>query len=247
MSILRVVGVAVVFFAVAAQARAQVNFNDGFEGATLSSFWVPQTDSGMFTLSNEHVFQGSQSLKLTTFDTPGVNKNVVLRHTFSELMHGTASISVLDLGADVFSSNYIFLNLSNSTLGTSKGIFATDYDLGPGQDGSTYLISPGDVSSNVDRTQAWHTFTFENSNASTVFKIDGNVVFTENSPFAFDGIQFGLSGPFWRPPFTTFYDQFSFSGSPVPEPSSLPAVAAGIGALFLCRRFAHRLPGFAGI
>jgi hypothetical protein len=215
-------------------APAQVNFSDGFEASTIDPFWTVFTNSGSIVLSNQNVFQGSQSVKFSTVDT-GNNKDVGLNHPFSDKLYGTTTISVFDSGANQLSGNYISLVLVNTTTQQGKYIGTKDFDLGPGNGGDVYYVGDaygGDgIRTNVDRTQAWHTFSIHNTATFVDYFIDGNLAYHEVGGFEFDRVQIELNAPFSRPPMSVFFDSFSISASPVPEPSPVFLAAGGFAVL----------------
>jgi hypothetical protein len=224
-------------------ARADpIVFSDGFEAPTINPFWTQQQQSGTISLVSSPVFSGNQAVRFTSFNS-GVNKNINLIHTFATPVYGRASVRVFDTGADVFSSNYLALQLTRHT-GTydQKLIVGYDYDLGP-SNGGNYYVGPGDINSGVDRTQGWHEFVIDTTPDSTKFYIDGVLVRSEAAGFAFDHLYLTMFGPSWRPAWTGYFDDFSFTeyreATATPEPVSavvFGAVLLGVGAVGVFRR-----------
>lgn len=72
--------------------------------------------------------------------------------------------------------------------------------------------------------------------------VDGNIAYTGPGGVPFDNVALAMGGPNWRPAWVTYFDDFSFNGSPVPEPSALALL--GVGgislAVFAWRRKAAR-------
>ena len=217
-----------------------IQFDDNFEAATLNPFWGVVNGSGSVSLTNALAHGGSQSARFSTIATPGVGKNVSLFHDFATPVYGRASVWVCDNAANVLSSNYLSLIVSRTDVPQSRGILSYDYDLGPGQNGSTYYLSvPGEVQTGVDRTVAWHQFTIDTTPARADFFIDGSLVYSQPTGFAFNRVEMRMFGPDSRPAWTTSFDDFAFREFQVPEPASLlvfGGIAAGLVGGFLRRR-----------
>jgi hypothetical protein len=139
-------------------------------------------------------------------------------------VYGTASVWVFDTGADQSSSNYLTLQLENRGQGTQRVIIGYDYDLGP-TNGGNYYIGSGTDNSGVDRTPGWHLFAIETTPDLTRFSIDGVVVRTDPTGFAFDHLRVGMFGPSWRPAWQGQFDDFSFREF---QPTAVPEPAAGL-------------------
>lgn len=133
-------------------------FSDGFEAATLNSFWSIRQDAGSITFpSTTQVHSGQQSVQFNSVADAG-QKTIELKHTFAAPQYGTASVWVFDSGADLTSGNYIRLYVANTERETSAALYTTDYDLGAADGGNYYFNVDGtSTSSSVDRTCAWHT------------------------------------------------------------------------------------------
>jgi hypothetical protein len=209
-----------------------IQFTDGFEGSTLDPFWNATTqDSGSITFpSTAAAHSGSQCVQFNSVAT-GNNKYIFLTHNFSGPTYGDASVWFYDTAAS--SSNYFQLVVANSALGKYASVFTTDFDLGPG-DGDTYYGNTWDESnvvSSVERTQGWHQYNLDATATSLTMSVDGNVIYSGPGGTPFDSVNLEMTGPNWRPACVTYFDDFSFNGSPVPEPSTLALLAIGAVSL----------------
>ena len=196
-------------------ARAQ--FSDGFEGPNLDPFWSTDLHSGYVTCpSSTRAHSGSYSVELVTTATSS-DKNVHIYHSFGTATYGTVSVWVYDTGADVSSANYIGFQVARGD--NRVAVISTyDYDLGPGQGGSTYYYwatnVPSGPSSGIDRTQAWHQFTLSSLPNGLTMKIDGTVVYAGPGGQPFDRVDMNMTGPYWRPAWNVQFDDFQFTPDP---------------------------------
>src|SRR5262249_22868521 len=120
-----------------------------------------------------------------------------------------------DTGADVTSANYILMTAYLA--GQSVAAVGTyDYDLGSGQNGSTYhyWIGSTDNATSVDRTQGWHQATAACLPRSLTISIDGNEIDSGPGGQQLDKVDLTLSGPSWRPARSAQFDDFSFVAAP---------------------------------
>ncbi len=191
------------------------NFSDGFEGVALDPFWTVATQSGSVGTSTDRSHSGSQSARFVTTNT-GQYKSVSLYHSFSQPTYGRVSVWIYDTGADVSSSNYTSLTLSNSTAGMFTDILTFDYDLGPGNGGDVYYFrgwndTDQPVRSALDRTQIWHHWEIETFADSTSIAIDGQTVFSAAQGMRFDRVGLAMFGPSGRPAWTAYFDDFRFT------------------------------------
>lgn len=220
--------------------RAGVVFTDGFEGATLDPFWTTSIQSGSIAFDNTLVHSGSQSIRLSSTDT-GLDKGIALQHLFAAPVYGQASVWFFDTGADESSSNYIAMALSNTGTGTYSMLVAYDYGFaggGPGR-GDQYNLADSPFSgttlaSGIDRTKDWHQYTINSTPTGLTMSIDGVEVYSRAGDTPFDHIQLSLSGPSWRPSWTTAFDDFEFRQYSVPEPGTL--VLSSLALVGLCAR-----------
>jgi hypothetical protein len=214
-----------------------LSFSDGFEAPTLDPFWTTNQASGFITPgSTTHVHSGGHSVQFTTTDT-GLQKYVSLDHIFPHPVFGRFSVWAYDNGAGVSSSNYIDFQIDRIGTHQRASLFGADND-----SSGTYSLDPNDnttLDSGVSRTLGWHQFLFDITPALTTFKIDGAVVFTDpGAPL--DHVSLSLSGPSWRPAWTTSFDDFSFIESPAtttPEPATITLLGSGLCAAFGCGIF----------
>ena len=216
-------------------------FVDDFEGPGLDPFWSTRTDAGaVFFPSTEQVHGGDQAVKLNSTANTG-EKYIWLFHDFDEPVYGSASVWMYDTGADELSSNYMGLYLLGED--ANSNLQAFDYDLGPTNGGNYYYfntaVSTSSITSGIDRTKDWHELSISSLPDLLRFEIDGEVVHESVHGTSFDSIVLQMSGPTWRPAYSTYFDDFSFT--PIPEPSAF-MLAAGCGmVLFLRRRRARRV------
>lgn len=186
-------------------------FADDFEGAVLDAFWTTNERSGdvVFPATNR-AHSGSQSVRFESFNTRD-QKEVFLIHDFAQGEYGSFSVWAFDTGADISSSNYIGCQLNGEN--DRASLFSQDYDLGPGNNGSTYSYNSSlssTNSTNVDRTYGWHEFRIDTTPDNVQFYIDGAHVATRDSGLAVTSVYLFMQGPSWRPAWETSFDDFSF-------------------------------------
>jgi hypothetical protein len=205
-------------------------FIDGFEGPSLDPFWNHKTQvSGTIAPTTALPHSGQQSLQMQTVNTSS-NKYLFLGHNFADPTYGRVEVWVYDNGADVSSSNYLFLTLYNSAENKRAFIGTFDYDLGAGNGGDVYYFnnwapqhSSGGIRSGIDRTQGWHHWEIESTPQHQVLSIDNQVVYSSAAGLSFDQLHISTSGPSWRPPWNGFFDDFAFVeyGDPDLAPTAL--------------------------
>ncbi len=189
-------------------------FADSFEAASLDPFWSKVETSGSVVFpATTRVHGGSQCVELNTTSS-GANKDVEIFHQFPSQTNGTVSVWFYDTGADVSSGNYIQFGVSSNGV-TVANLLTYDYDLGPGDGGSTYLYYTPPVNryTGNDRTQAWHQFTICAWSNSMTLLIDGNAVYSGPGS-SFDRVIIAVTGPSWRPALGVQFDDFSFVSHP---------------------------------
>lgn len=197
-------------------------FSDNFEGATLNSFWSTEQTSGtvVFPATVQH-HSGLQSVGLTSVQTRQ-NKWIAIKHAFPQPVYGHFSVWVYDTGANVASSNYFALRLSNGTQYTL--IQGRDYNH-PTYD---YQFMNNNFSSGVPRSQAWHKLELTTSPTATTFSIDGGAIATQ-PPIATDEVRLLMYGPPWRPAWASYFDDFAFMPADS-LPPQVQSLAVGDGS-----------------
>jgi hypothetical protein len=192
-------------------------FTDSFEGAALDPWWSTFTQSGSISLSTAQARTGKQSLQLDT-TASSLDKGVGVYHSFASPQYGDVSVWFYDTGAGVSSSNYITISINNQATGWGAALDTYDYGFaggGPGR-GDQYnyfdtatMANPSETG--ITRTQAWHQFEFRATPQSLSILVDGTTVYNRAGDVPFDRVSLSLSGPYWRPAFTTFFDDFAFT------------------------------------
>jgi hypothetical protein len=214
------------------------DFVDHFEGTSLDPFWSTTAISGSIIFpSTGQAHGGLQSVQFNSTATTN-DKYIDLHHDFSSSTFGSFSVWVYDTGAGQFSSNYLSMYLYNFGLKANVGILTFDYDLGPGQSGHDYYVAnPNGIDIGVARTQGWHQFSIDLTPNSENFLIDGHNVYSSQQSMEVDRVALIMFGPYWRPAWTVYYDDFEYkpygqnASSAVPEPASLTLL--GLGSLSL--------------
>lgn len=224
-----------------ARAADPLSFSDGFEGPTLNPFWSKLENAGSITFpSSAKVHSGLQSVQFNSVQGQG-QKNIELLHNFENPQYGTVSVWVFDTGADLTSSNYLAFFVTNSAQGKSTQILTQDYDLGP-TNGGNYDYVPFNGSggmSTVDRTQNWHQWSITATASTSILAVDGHTIFSGPGGIPFDRVVFTMSGPDFRPSFTSHFDDFSFQAVPEPALGCLALIAVGTLAVERRRRAAR--------
>lgn len=213
---------------------SRAGFMDSFEGASLNPFWSTYTQSGSISLSTAVAHSGQQSAQFTSTET-GLDKNIFLFHDFTSPTYGQTSVWIYDTGAGQSSSNYIGFRVSNQNTSFSAGLVAFDYGFrgnGPGYgDQYNYFDEPivnSSLPTGVERTLAWHQYKIVDTPQALTLLVDGITVYTRAGGSPFDEVLLSLSGPSWRPAWTAYFDDFSFTpATAVPEPTSLTLLSIG--------------------
>lgn len=188
---------------------AQNNFTDGFEGASLDPFWTTTTVMGTVTMpSTAVVHSGLQSLQLDTgpYNPSSAGKYAICSHSFAAPQYGTVSVWMYDPIATAASSNYIALSAGPIWVGTF------DYNLTP-TNGGSYVYSTGasSIHTTVPKSPGWHQFTISSTRSSATITIDGTVVYSGSVNLPISEIQLRMSAPQWRPSWTCYFDDFTWS------------------------------------
>lgn len=191
-------------------------FSDGFEGPTLDPFWSTSTQSGSISLTTSVVHGGNRSAQFSSTST-GLDKHINLFHDFSSPTYGTVSVWFYDTGAGQPSSNYIGLAVNQRGTNFAAGLVAYDYGFaggGPGRgdqyDYYDFPIVMNSPATGIDRTQAWHQYMVQTTPQALTLLVDGVPVYTRGGATPFDQVELSMSGPSWRPAWTTYFDDFSF-------------------------------------
>lgn len=202
------------------------DFHDDFEAAALAPFWTSFELSGNVTFpSVANVHSGAQSLQFDSSDT-GSNKDVGVHHVFATPTYGTVSVWMFDSGADEPSSNYLTLNAPPFAVST------WDYDLGPGT-GDTYTITAGSDydETSIDRTKDWHHFVITSLPNSSTVEIDGSIVYTGPGGQPFLEVQLDMHAPWYRPAWTSYWDDFDFVEAKLASWANYGSGFAGTGGV----------------
>lgn len=194
-------------------------FSESFEGTQIYPYWTLTQEYGTVTLSKDHAYSGSQSLKFAS--TSGGNRFISAAHRFAQRTKGSVSIALYD-AAPGLETMYEYLELIDSTNPNNNAYVGTrDYDaycysayvlnggtvLGPDANCGIY---PQTATAPVKRTPGWHVFSIYYDSLSVSIAIDGTIVFTAPVNFEFDTIRLVVQAPDWRPNTAAYFDDFSF-------------------------------------
>jgi virginiamycin B lyase len=191
------------------------SFSDNFEESALDPFWSTDIHSGSITFpSTAQAHSGSQSVQFNSTNS-SEEKNIALFHHFDVPIYGRVSVWVYDTGAGEPSSNYIQLNVANTQLNQVAYVSTWDYDPDP-MYGSTYIFGAPGVSTGfttVPRTKDWHEWVIDNTPTSLQVTIDGVSVYTASAGMQFDRVALQMFGPYWRPAWVAYFDDFEVTQS----------------------------------
>ena len=224
--------VSMLFCALSANVGAGIVFTDDFEGSTLDPFWSKIEQSGSITFpSSAQVHTGSQAVQFNS--TSGGQKHIALHHDFAAPVYGTSSVWMYDTGANSSSSNYLSLVVYD---GSSYSVVSTDdYNFGNSAYYRVGRTPNAGYYSNIARTEDWHKFSITTSADSVTFYVDNTLVHTVSSGMQLEWLRIEMSGPSWRPAWTGYFDDFSFTEATtgvVPEPSTF-AIWSVMGLSFV--------------
>jgi len=205
------IGLAMAMFLLGTVLNANaLTFSDDFEAQSLDPFWTTiNQDYGTVSLSSDQVHSGAQSAKFSS--TNGVQRNIWLRHKFSDVIKGNVSVWFYDT-APGLQTLYSFLTLYNSTItypepGSFFALGVMDHN------GSNYFADgmDGQLRTSVPRTLGWHKFEIDINSTGYQMFIDDVLVRSAVGDFGFDTVQLNLSGPGWRPNATYYFDDLSIT------------------------------------
>jgi hypothetical protein len=186
-------------------ADAQNAFTDGFN---LKPFWTIVEQNGKLALVSDVTHAGNLALRLTS--ASGGQRYIWVAHTFPTPKKGTVSVWFYDTGAGTETLYAgIYANYDDSRGGPSLNVAdwnATHYVwAGPGV---------GETPTSVARTNGWHEFKLELTPTAFNAYIDRVLVGSIPGDFSFNNVRLQLSGPFWRPNATFYFDDFRFRALP---------------------------------
>jgi hypothetical protein len=195
-------------------------YDDDFEGVAINPFWVVTERYGTVTLSTAQSHNGSQSVAFSS--TSGGQRDMRLTHDFPSPVVGDFSVYFYD-AAPGQETLYERLTLYNSAQPNAVASIGTqDYDascytayvvdaggsvLGPN---ANCGVHPDVRTTDVPRTLGWHLLRISVLDNMISFAIDGQQVFSTGGEFSFDRVELSVSGPYWRPDTTAYFDDFSF-------------------------------------
>jgi hypothetical protein len=217
--------------------QGAIVYSDDFESAALNPFWTVTTSSGSVTFpSTAQTHSATQSVQFNPVEA-------FLRHDFVTPVYGTTSVWVFDTGADTGTDTNVIFQLF--TLGAAQNTYLQG-NSNPG----TYLydIWSSDVgfSSAVDRTPAWHQWSFTSTPNEYSIKVDGTTLFSAASGLQISFLRFGIYGGPSPPGFAVYFDDFNFTEFAeveVPEPTSLFLAVVALGAAPMLSRLRRRENG----
>jgi hypothetical protein len=202
----------------AATTVPSVPFSESFEGTHIYPFWSLTEDYGTVTLSKDHAYSGSQSLKFAS--TTGGQREMIATHKFAQRTKGSVSIAFFDAapGQETLYEDVVLSDSANPANSTAVG--TQDFDAncymayaGSGRFGpdANCGVYPQLETTPVKRTPGWHVFSIAYGASTVSVSIDGLVILTAPVNYEFDTIQLSVSGPYWRPNTLAYFDNFSFT------------------------------------
>ena len=219
-----------------------ITYTDGFEGASLSSFWTP-LGPGSATLTTAAAHSGSQSLYIATSST--YPWYLDLFHDFGSEQTGSVSVYVksglLCCGSAA--------DLEADETGLYSGAFASiqrTTDIGfvgrPAPPGSPEI--PGIVPGIPLSATGWDHLELDINASGTTMMINGVVFYTNPLVTEFQYVSLDVWG---SPGDSEYYDDFSATTqdgeSSVPEPQTLSLVGSILLGFSTMRRMATKRNG----
>jgi hypothetical protein len=191
-------------------------FSDSFEGSAIYHYWtVSEQQFGGISLSQDHAYSGSHSLKFTS--TSGGERNMMLTHKFNTLTKGAVSVAFYDAapGQETLYERLVVLNSQYPSVNASVGTHDFDSEcymanVGTSGPNANCGIYPQETTAPVERTPGWHLFSIFYDPLSVSISIDGRVICTTAGDYRFDTIEIYVDGPYWRPNTVAYFDNFSF-------------------------------------
>ena len=203
------------FFSVAASPLAiGGTITDGFEGASISPIWTA-SGPGTETLTSAVAHSGNQSVLFQV--SASFPWGADLSHDFGSSVFGSVSV-FMERPAGPSSSGGE-LDAFDSTGRDSviqqlpDGSYIARINAGPGE-----LDFPFTSSS----PNSWHQLEIDTSSSGITMKFDGTIVATDPSITDFRSVELDNHG---GPTGSAFFDDFSATTSPTPEPSTVVLLA----------------------
>lgn len=226
------VSLAIVMFLIGTVCSANaLTFYDNFEAQSFDPFWtVLHQNYGTVVLSSDQAYSGTQSAKFSSIN--GGQRDIWLNHEFSDVIKGDVSVRFYD--ATPGQANlYSTLTMYNSTVnypdsGSLFSIGVMDWD------GKYYYYHSPDgtsVRTSVTRTLGWHEFKISIDDTGGQMFIDDVLVEAFIGDYGVDSVNLTLSGPYWRPNSTCYYDDFSITTTSVPTPEPCTMLLLGTGLI----------------
>jgi hypothetical protein len=200
------------------------DFRDGFEGTAVHPFWSVQQQYGTVSISPSQAHNGATSVMFSSMTAPpSSGPNMSLTHDFPQPVKGTFSVQFYD-AAPGQETLYEQMTLYDSqrpgilaTIGTQdfdSQCYMVRFDDG-GQHGpnANCGLYPQASTTNVRRTLGWHRLAVRVLASRVEFLIDGQRVFTWLGNYTFDRVALSVTGPYWRPLTTAFFDSFVFDAN----------------------------------
>ena len=205
---------------------------DGFEGASISPIWT-SLGPGTETITSAVAHSGNQSVQLQV--SASFPWNADLSHDFGSSMFGSVSVFMERPAGP--SSSAGELDIFDSTGRDSviqqlpDGSYIARINAGPGE-----LDFPFTSSS----PNSWHQLEIDTGSSGIVMKFDGTIVATAPSFTSFSSVELDNHG---GPLGSAFFDDFSATTSPSPEPSTVVLLALAGLAVAAFRGLRDRVTG----